>query len=72
MDATELADNIRRLIDDKGMKIKVAANRAGFTEQQFSNILCGRNVIRAEYMPGIAAALGVGIEEIYECGTENA
>ena len=56
---------IRNTIDSKGMKQVVVAERAGFTEQQFSNMLNGRKVIKAEYIPKIANALGVDVGDLF-------
>ena len=67
-----VADSIKRLVDEKGIKNKAVATRAGFTEQQFSDMLNGRKVIRAEYMPRIAAALGVEVGEIYRVEERSA
>lgn len=50
---------IREMIAERGLKQSAVAKRAGFTEQQFSDMLNGRKVIRAEYLPRIADALGI-------------
>ena len=63
-----IAVGIKRIISDKGLVQKGVANRAGLTEQQFSDMLNDRKIIRAIDLFGIADALGVEIAEIYEAG----
>lgn len=53
--------NIRRIIFDKGMKQGFVAERAGFTPQEFSNMLAGRKLLRVEHIAPIASALGVDV-----------
>ena len=60
-----LLNNIKRIISDKGMKHCVVARRAGFSKQEFSNMLNGRKLLRAEYVAAIADALGVDVNELY-------
>ena len=68
-----IRDNIRGTIDAKGMKQVVVAERSGFTEQQFSDMLNGRKIIRAEYIPKIANALGVSVWDLFvDAGQESA
>lgn len=66
-----VADGIRNSIESKGLYQKYVAERAGFTEQQFSDMLNGRKVIRAEYIPGIANAIGIDISALYAAGKLN-
>ena len=48
------------------MKQKVIAERAGFTPQEFSNILNDRRkLLRVEHMPAIADAMEVDVNELY-------
>lgn len=65
-----VAKGIKSEIVMKGMVQKAVAEKAGFTEQQLSDMLCGRKVIKAEYLPPIAAALGVGINDLFEAGRD--
>jgi len=65
-DYDEIVKNIKTLIRKSGMKQCVVAERAGFNERDFSNMLNERRkLIRAEYLPGIASALGVDINDLY-------
>lgn len=42
--------SIREIINQKGMKQCAVAKRAGFTPQEFSNILCEKKVFKTEYI----------------------
>lgn len=67
-----VAVGIRQIMLSKGMYQKVVAERARFTEQQLSDMLNGRKIIRAEYLPRIAKALGVEVMDIYIAGRDSA
>ena len=55
-----IIQNIKDLIESKGMKQVVVAERAGFTPQDFSNILNERRkLLRVEHVWPVAKALGV-------------
>lgn len=72
----DIINNIKRILTAKGMKQVVVAERAGFSPQEFSNMLNERRkLLRVEYMPAIAEALDVDIHELYqreEASKENA
>ncbi len=61
----KIVENIKKIIEQKGLKQGVVAKRAGFTDQQFSNILCYRKLLRAEYIPSIAHGLGVDVNDLF-------
>lgn len=62
----DIVDNIKTIISEKGVKQATVAERAGFTPQEFSNMLNERRkLIRVEFIPRIAKALGVQIEELF-------
>ena len=61
----DLTENIKKIIKIKGMKQGVVAERAGFTPQEFSNILNGRKLLRAEYLLSVANGLGVEVNDLY-------
>lgn len=65
-----VVDNIKRIIREKGFRQKYIAQRAGFSELKFSDILNGRRVLRAEYLLPIASALDVEIGELFERDAE--
>lgn len=60
-----LLQNIRDVIQEKGLKQKAVAQRLGCSEQEFSNMLNNRKAIKPEYIPVIALALGVDFNKLY-------
>lgn len=65
-----VAENTRRIIEERGLKQKAVAEKAGYTEQQFSNLLCGRKTIETDDVIKITKALGVLPNVLY--GIESA
>ena len=60
-----VAENIRKIIKERGLKQKIVAKKAGYTEQQFSNLLCGRKTIETEDVTKVCNALGVLPNDLY-------
>ena len=66
----DIVCNIKRIIDEKGMKQGVVAERAGFTKQEFINIMNNRRkLLRIEHLHPIACAMGVDVNAL--CGVER-
>lgn len=61
-------ENIRKVIKEKGMKQKYVAEKAGFSEWDFSNMMNGKKIIRAEYIPVIAKAIGTDANTLLGIG----
>ena len=61
----------RKLINEKGLKQKVVANRCKINEKNFSNMLCNRQLIRPEHIPMIASALDVSIDDLFKTDSKN-
>ncbi len=57
--------NIKAIIQEKGLKQKFVASKAGFTPQEFSSILCGRKSFKTEYVERVCAALGITPNELF-------
>ena len=57
-------DNIRRLIRTKGLKQTFVAEQAGLTDQQLTDILSNRRLLRVEHLEPLARVLGVTIEAL--------
>ena len=68
---SSIAAGIKCIMASKGMYQKTVAARSGFSDQQFSDMLTGRTVIRAEYLPRIANALNVDVNELFQAGSIN-
>ena len=63
-----VAAGINRIINERGYVQRTIAMKSGFSEQQFSDMICGRKVIRADYLIPIARAMHVSIQDIYDAG----
>ena len=57
-------DNIRRLIRTKGLKQTFVAEQAGLTDQQLTDILNNRRLLRVEHLEPLARVLSVTIEAL--------
>ena len=57
-------DNIRRLIRTKGLKQTFVAEQAGLTDQQLTDILSNRRLLRVEHLEPLARVWGVTIEAL--------
>lgn len=62
----EVVSAVKQILTEKGMKQYVVAERAGFSEQEFSNMLNGRKLLRVEYIPKITKALGISPNDLFE------
>lgn len=65
-----VAAGIERIIRDKGFVRGSIAAKAGFSDQQFCDMLKGRKIIRADYLVPIAKAMGVTVQEIFDAGKD--
>lgn len=72
MERDPIVAGIKSLIAEKGMVQKIVAQRAGYTPQQFSDMLNDRRIIRAIDLIPISGALGVSVQEIYDAGRMEA
>ncbi len=61
-----IAIGIKKKIIETGLMQKSIASRAGFTQQQFSDMLNGRRVIRAIDIFRISTAMGIEVADLYE------
>ena len=67
-----VAVGIKNIIKNRAYMQSEIAKRAGFSSQQFNDMLHERKIIRADYMVPIANALGVSVQEIYDAGQKEA
>ena len=68
---TPLAQGIGMIIKEAGLKQMVVAERAGYSQQEFSDMLNGRKLIKACDIPRIAKALGKEPNDLYAAGEES-
>lgn len=64
-------ENIERVIREKGIKQCAIAKKAGYSKQQFSDMMNGRKIIKAIDILIIANALGVTPNDLYGISGEK-
>ena len=57
-------DSLRRRGRPKGLRQRVVAEQAGLTDQQLTDILSNRRLLRVEHLEPLARVLGVTIEAL--------
>lgn len=63
----EIGRQIRDMRDERGMKQKYLASKAGITREELSRIKCGRvRMPRTETLQGICAGLGVTVGSLLD------
>lgn len=62
------AENISKIIKDKGLKQLYVAEKAGYTPQEFSDMLNGRKLIKVCDIPKLAGVLNVNTDDICMAG----
>lgn len=65
------AENIVKIINDKGLKQNAVAKKAGYSKQQFSAMLNGRKIIRPLDTKAIAIALEVDANELFRVAEQE-
>lgn len=63
--STVVVPNIRKIIDERGLKQYAVAKKAGYTKQQFNNLLNGRRLITDIDICKITDALGVTPNDLF-------
>ena len=62
---TPVAENITRIIQEKGLKQTFVAKNAGYTPQMFNDMLTGRRSIKVSDVIRIYPILGVDVNCLY-------
>lgn len=60
-----VAGNVSFIISERGLKQKAVAERAGYSSQQFNDMLNGRKIIKPCDAIAIAEALGVDTNMLF-------
>lgn len=63
-----IAAGIQYIMAERGLIQRAVAERAGYTQQQFSDMMNDRKTIKATDIVPISKALGVSIQEVYDAG----
>lgn len=63
---TPVAENVKRIISETGLKQYVVANRIGCSAQELTDMICGRRIIKVNDIPKLGAALGVDIGALFQ------
>ena len=66
-----LARNIKNIMNEKGLKQKAVAHKAGFSEKEFSAMLNNQKIIKVDEVMNIAKALDVTPNELYGIETKG-
>lgn len=61
-----VASNITKIINKKGLKYKIVAEKSNLTPQAFCNLLNGRRTLKASEVVNIAKALDVEVNELFK------
>ncbi|MDD3404488.1 MAG: helix-turn-helix transcriptional regulator [Hespellia sp.] len=64
------AENIAKIIKEKGLKQVYVAEKAGYGKQELNDMLNGRRLIKACDILKLSITLGVTANDIYEAGKE--
>ena len=61
-----LAPNLKRILDERGMKLKRAAEKCGYPEKAFSDLLNGRRIVRDRDVFIISQRLNIPYRSLLE------
>lgn len=60
-----VAENVKRIIDESGLKQLIVAKRMGCTSQELTDMIYGRRIIKINDVPKFCTALGVDINTLF-------
>lgn len=61
-----IGENVKAILQERGLKQRPVAKKAGYSEQTFNNMLNGRKVITDVDVLNLATALEVTPNELFE------
>ncbi len=67
----DIINTIRTTINKKGLKQAYVAKKTGLTQQEFSNIMCGRKTFQVTYVKPVCEALGITPNELFGINIET-
>lgn len=65
MRTTPISENLRNILNNRGLKQKYLAMRTGLNEKQISNLLNGRKTIDEPIIISLAEALDVDFNTLF-------
>ena len=60
-----VTSNIRKILDERGLKQCAVAEKAGYTKQQFNAMLNGRRLVTVDDIMAITDVLGVDANVLF-------
>ena len=66
-----VAQNIVKILNEKGLKQKKIAQLAGFSEQSFCDAINGRRILKIAEVKIIASALDVSIDDLFKTDSKE-
>lgn len=60
-----VTSNIRKILDERGLKQCAVAKKAGYTKQQFNAMLNGRKLVTVDDIMAITDVLGVDANALF-------
>lgn len=60
-----VAENIKAIIEEKGLKQAIIAKRAGCSQQMLSDMLAGRKIIKVSDVVLLSSVLGVDANSLF-------
>ncbi len=67
----EVAQNVRNILHEQGLKHYVVAKKAGYNKQQFSDLLNGRRTITVDDVAKICSVLNVTPNDLFGVKTTS-
>lgn len=61
-----VAANLKRCIEEQGLKKKTVAAKAGLTQNELADIFGSRRILKVCEVPAVAEAVGVSVEKLFQ------
>lgn len=63
-----VANNVSRIIDEKGLKQVYVAEKAGYSKQMLNDMINGRRLMKVKDVINLKNVLNVSYDELYRRG----